>query len=148
MAYQWNKDWGITFICLIHESQALASVGQHDLRIKAFNKGNIYLSAINEIRRQLSKLSLNICIYIQGVTGVNLVISITLQCNSLPVRSHNYVNRNKRSFIHSFQISNHIDPKSEFSSCLGTQNIMTIDTCKYLHGYSYIIDQHLYLKNV
>ena len=41
---------------LIHESLDLASAGQHDLRIKALNK------AINEFR-ELSKLSLNICIH-------------------------------------------------------------------------------------
>ena len=38
--------------------------------------------------------------YLQGVTRVNLVISIMLLGNSFPVHSH-YVNRDKLSFIHS-----------------------------------------------
>ena len=49
--------------CLIHD---LAYVGQHDLRIKVLEIG------------QLSKLSLNIYIYILGVTRVNLVTRNTL----------------------------------------------------------------------
>ena len=35
--------------CLIHESQDLASVGQHDLRIKALNKGNLYLPSMRSV---------------------------------------------------------------------------------------------------
>ena len=38
-------DWEV----FIHESQDLASVGQHDLRIEAFNKGNTYLSSMRSV---------------------------------------------------------------------------------------------------
>ena len=51
--------------CLIHDSRDLASVGQHDLQIKALEVISIYLfdgSYTNKIR-QLSKFSLNISIH-------------------------------------------------------------------------------------
>ena len=35
--------------CPIHESQNLASMGQHDLRIKALNKGNTYLLSMRSV---------------------------------------------------------------------------------------------------
>ena len=40
-------------------SHDLASVGRHDLRVKALNEGNTYLS----LMRSVSYMSLNICVH-------------------------------------------------------------------------------------
>ena len=56
--------------CLVHDF-----CGQHNLQIKALNKGNTYLSIMKPA-------------YIQGVIRLNLNISITLQVSSFPVHSH------------------------------------------------------------
>ena len=42
----------------------------------------------------------SVLFYYQGVTRVNLVISITLQGNSFPVRSHMWIGINGHSFTH------------------------------------------------
>ena len=56
---QVGMNWG----GLIRESQDLTSMGQHDLRINAFNKGNTYISSM----RSVSYLS---CRYNAGVIRV------------------------------------------------------------------------------
>ena len=35
--------------CLIHESHDLASVGRHDLQIKALNKGDTYMPSMRSV---------------------------------------------------------------------------------------------------
>ena len=69
-----------TGLCLIHEE--LPSVGQHNLQIKAFNKGNTYLSSLR------SGSFLGCHVFIQKVIQVDLVMSIKFQVNSLAVSSH------------------------------------------------------------
>ena len=83
----------------------MASLGQHDLEIEAFNKGKIYLSSM----RSFSYLSFHyIYAYIQGVTSVDLVIITTLPGSSFPVRSqmcmwHELGYTVIHSFIHSYR---------------------------------------------
>ena len=77
--YGWSVQVSIMDWKIIHASR-LASVEQHDLRIKALNRGNTYV--INGIR-QISKLSINICIHPMSYMSVHMVNHSFTHCHEV-----------------------------------------------------------------
>ena len=85
--------------CLIHDSQDLTSVEQYDLRIKALNKGNIYLlsmrsvSYIQAVVKYMHSRSYRKCfknppkvrIFLLSVTNVGTHLEFDLQISSIDV---------------------------------------------------------------
>ena len=82
--------------CLIHESHDLASVGQHDLRIKALNKGYIYLPSMRSVSDTHATLLLNI--YMHTFKELTEQVSLLRFMVSLSLCVHTYIC--EYTFIH------------------------------------------------
>ena len=69
---------------IIHESQDLSSVGQHNLRIKTLNKSNTYLSSMRSVSYLHCRET---CAYIQESTSVLLFHTSSSICQRKTIKT-------------------------------------------------------------